>query len=562
MAFSTSQSTSTDRLISETNNKLKQGFHNLCCKLDNLGARDYELFMACDSVTGAPVIVTYGYDSTGALAITYTNIDGTPAANTVTKCPEKDYELTNFQWFCDSTTFTEISRTDLYINGVFDSYIWQDIAGNVIPTPLPSTYTVGKCVIPDAKSERDIEKICYTTDNGITVLSGWKRFTDILTVPTNIYTSPIVEILDLNNNVVTGAVETKCPDYNYIPTCSSTHYQLNNYNLAIYLNGGFNEHYVNFSYIQNILATDFIVSDVYIDPYCNVTDLNNTLNPPTIPPFIFLDTFGTVNPTPTPAIPAGDYIFKRLIKTGFGFEILHVVKIYWDGVSSLSVLSTDTFSNSNDDIVNYYLIKNNQFLSVLDNNGTHIKYVDYQGNTIVPTGIIGACPDNLATKYTSGCDNSFNAIPFQVVCIDNGVTQQQAQLIKIQNSDNSLSDKFYTISPNPTEIVVNPTDVITIGNCQSSISPAPIGLEVYQNLGNITQNCSFSANEITVTYDTSVLTTTPIIVTLIGSGILGSAQFEVKPNTQESRTFKYANITGATISGASTNTVTVEFQLN
>ena len=138
--------TTTERLLSELNNKTKQGFHNLCCKLENLNpAKDYELFIACDSITNNPVIVAYGYDTNGVLTINYTNIDGTPASNDVVRCPSISYELTNFQWFCNNATSEEVSRTDLYVDGIFDSYIWQDINGTVISAPSSNDLTIGKC---------------------------------------------------------------------------------------------------------------------------------------------------------------------------------------------------------------------------------------------------------------------------------------------------------------------------------------------------------------------------------------------------------------------------------
>jgi hypothetical protein len=89
-----------------------------------------------------------------------------------------------------------------------------------------------------------------------------------------------------------------------------------------------------------------------------------------------------------------------------------------------------------------------------------------------------------------------------------------------------------------------------------------IGIEQYSGLSNTTQNSTFSANEVTITYDTSTFTTSPLTITLISSNALGSKEFKVQPNTQETRKFKYPVITGVIISGAVDSNVTVEFQLN
>ena len=135
----------------ETNRRLREITEKLCCILDKTGtsstsSKDYELFIGCDALTGNPVIVSYGYDATGALTISYTNIDGTPASNNVVACTQGvDYELTDFQWFCDKVSQESVSRTDLYTNGVFTNHIWQDLNGNVIPTPIAGNLTVGAC---------------------------------------------------------------------------------------------------------------------------------------------------------------------------------------------------------------------------------------------------------------------------------------------------------------------------------------------------------------------------------------------------------------------------------
>ena len=105
----------------------------------------------------------------------------------------------------------------------------------------------------------------------------------------------------------------------------------------------------------------------------------------------------------------------------------------------------------------------------------------------------------------------------------------------------------------PDPLLINNSNCLPITN---------IGIEQYSGLGNTTQNSSFNANEVTITYDTSIFTTTPLTVTIIGTGLQGTGEFKVQPNTQETRKFKFPNITGVILSNVSGNNVTVEFQLN
>lgn len=136
--------TKIERLLSELNHKVKSGFTSLCCKLDNSSSNSKSIFMACDPDDGSPVIVSYGYEGTD-LVITYTNIDGSLyEGDPVVQCSSTDYEITNFQWFCVGGS-TQVSRSDLYINGVFNSFIWQNLAGTVISPPATGTYTIGDC---------------------------------------------------------------------------------------------------------------------------------------------------------------------------------------------------------------------------------------------------------------------------------------------------------------------------------------------------------------------------------------------------------------------------------
>lgn len=71
--------TSTERLLSETNNKLKQGFHNLCCKLDSTTSNFtatpvyvYRKVYAPIFSTTAPTPLLITYDGEGSLRFQYT----------------------------------------------------------------------------------------------------------------------------------------------------------------------------------------------------------------------------------------------------------------------------------------------------------------------------------------------------------------------------------------------------------------------------------------------------------------------------------------------------------
>ena len=108
-----------------------------------------------------------------------------------------------------------------------------------------------------------------------------------------------------------------------------------------------------------------------------------------------------------------------------------------------------------------------------------------------------------------------------------------------------------TSSPDP--LLINNANCLPIQN---------IGIEQYSGLGNVIQNSTFNANEITITYDAPIFTSTPITATLIASNLQGSGEFKIQPNTQETRKFKFPNITGVILSNVSGNNVTVEFQLN
>lgn len=146
MAFSSAQSTTVERLLSENNNKLKQGFHNLCCKLDTLTppTKDYEPVIGYNPTTGELVISTYGYNADGTFTISNTNPDGTPYTGPTPIRGEKDFELSTKEWFCVNNT-DSVSRVDIFIDGILTSSIWQSLDGTIIPAPTSGNYTPGIC---------------------------------------------------------------------------------------------------------------------------------------------------------------------------------------------------------------------------------------------------------------------------------------------------------------------------------------------------------------------------------------------------------------------------------
>lgn len=138
------------------------------------------------------------------------------------------------------------------------------------------------------------------------------------------------------------------------------------------------------------------------------------------------------------------------------------------------------------------------------------------------------------------------------VCVDGKVWT------KVVTFEGDLPITFLWLDDTDAPVAAPDPLLINNANCSSS----NIGIEQYSGLGNGTQNSSFNANEVTITYDASMFTTTPLTATIIATGLQGTGEFKVQPNTQETRKFNQANITGVSISGASGNNVTIEFQLN
>ena len=158
------------------------------------------------------------------------------------------------------------------------------------------------------------------------------------------------------------------------------------------------------------------------------------------------------------------------------------------------------------------------------------------------------------------CDNPIKYdYEIKDICVD-GVTFTKVYVFDKtgDGSPNLVSifwlDNLDTVVPAPNPLLVNNSNCIT--------SVAEIGLEEYSNLSNITQNSSFNANQISISYYPPLGNSTPILVKILGTNIIGSGQFEVFPNNQETRKFILPNITGVQISGSIGPFVTVEFQLN
>lgn len=111
--------------------------------------KDYELLVLCDVVTGNPVIQTYTFDDTGLLVQANYNVDGTPFAGTIGKCPNKNYGITSKQWFCITATQQTVSREDIvdFETNTTVGILWRDIDGVIVTAPASGTFTVGVCSV-------------------------------------------------------------------------------------------------------------------------------------------------------------------------------------------------------------------------------------------------------------------------------------------------------------------------------------------------------------------------------------------------------------------------------
>jgi len=131
---------SIERLLSENNNKLKQGFHNLCCKLDKLET-NYKPILRCNPLDNSLVIGAFSFDGS-IWTLNYYLEDGSDYGGpTPVQC--NDVEL-------------ESDPMDICINGVeatqwtvkengepTGQVFYTNINGVIITAPL--TFIKGKC---------------------------------------------------------------------------------------------------------------------------------------------------------------------------------------------------------------------------------------------------------------------------------------------------------------------------------------------------------------------------------------------------------------------------------
>jgi hypothetical protein len=186
--------------------------------------------------------------------------------------------------------------------------------------------------------------------------------------------------------------------------------------------------------------------------------------------------------------------------------------------------------------------------------------VEFDTSTTPSTKTIYLLDNSLATGYSIvPCDTSMQYdYEKENVCVDG---QSYTKWYVLDKTGDGLPNLVSILWLDQTDTIVPTPDPLLINNANCG-SIQQIGMEQFSGLGNVTQNSTFQANEVTITYDAPLFSNSSAIITVLGTGIVGNAQFEVKPNTQETRKFKYPNITGITISGASGTNITVEFQLN
>lgn len=179
MAFSSNHSSNTDKLISETNNKLKEGFKTLCCNLSNIAEvnSDYEF------------IPVYEYKELYASSF---NIDA-PLINFTIVNTEITFTLSNNVYnICDG--FTE--HLDAIIG-----FIYEDSVGREHKT-LFGTYTTDFSNFTPEKSY--IVRITLIHSSGYIVVYDLNIMTDR---SNNIATANVVNIYS-NTNISNVSTST------------------------------------------------------------------------------------------------------------------------------------------------------------------------------------------------------------------------------------------------------------------------------------------------------------------------------------------------------------------
>lgn len=199
---------------------LKSGLASLCCKIDALGGGttgggvDHELAIACNPLTGESVIVSYGYDASGTLTITNTNLDGTPYTG---PAPENCATSGSFSVSQRLVTPTgsnnapigiQVRETKIYdASGALISTVYTDPVTNVVVT-LPVGTTAFAESVPVQKEPM------FMCDNGVTFIRhfAYDYGIGILTnIDTNLAGAPYTPTGPVSAGVCTSATITNTP---------------------------------------------------------------------------------------------------------------------------------------------------------------------------------------------------------------------------------------------------------------------------------------------------------------------------------------------------------------
>lgn len=131
---------SIERLLSENNNKLKQGFHNLCCKLDKLET-NYKPILRCNPLDNSLVIGAFSFDGS-IWTLNYYLEDGSDYAGpTPVQCNDVELESDPIDICINGVEATQWVVKD---NGEPTSQVFYTNKNGVIIT-APVSFLKGKC---------------------------------------------------------------------------------------------------------------------------------------------------------------------------------------------------------------------------------------------------------------------------------------------------------------------------------------------------------------------------------------------------------------------------------
>lgn len=198
---------------------LKSGLASLCCKIDALGTGtsggvDHELAIACNPLTGESVIVSYGYDASGTLTITNTNLDGTPYTG---PAPENCATSGSFSVSQRLVTPTnsaavpigpQVRETKVYdASGVLISTVYTDPVTNTVTT-LPGGTSI---LTESAPIQKEPMFMC---DNGVTFIRHFAYNYGIgvmMIIDTDLTGAPYLITGPVSAGVCTSATITNTP---------------------------------------------------------------------------------------------------------------------------------------------------------------------------------------------------------------------------------------------------------------------------------------------------------------------------------------------------------------